>query len=63
LLENIYRENAQTYATDLAFHFEQGKNVPQAIAYYLQAGENALRQSSSVCCAASVTDSASATRR
>lgn len=42
LLENLYGENARIYATDLAFHFERGKNVPKAIAYYLQAGENAL---------------------
>jgi len=42
LLENLYGENANQYATDLASHFERGRDIERAIHYYLQASNNAL---------------------
>lgn len=42
LLENLYGEDVDQYATDLAIHFERGGNLERAIKYYIQASQNAL---------------------
>jgi predicted ATPase/DNA-binding winged helix-turn-helix (wHTH) protein len=46
--ETAYGERAGEIATELAVHFEQGRDYPRAIRYLQQAGENALRRSANV---------------
>jgi predicted ATPase len=43
--EAAYGGRASEIATELAVHFEQGRDYPRAIRYLQQAGENALRRS------------------
>ena len=42
--ETAYGERAQDIAAELAVHFEQGREYAQALLFYKQAGENALRR-------------------
>jgi predicted ATPase len=44
-LEAAYGEQAQEIATELAMHFEQGRDYRRAVRYLQQAGENAVRRS------------------
>ena len=44
-LEEAYGAHAGDVAAELAMHFDQGRDVPRAIHYLQQAGENALRRS------------------
>jgi predicted ATPase len=43
--EQGYQEQANTYAAQLAMHFERGREPERAIFYHQKAGENALRRS------------------
>jgi predicted ATPase/DNA-binding winged helix-turn-helix (wHTH) protein len=43
--EQAYGDQARAIATELAVHFERGRNYHKAIRYLQQAGENALRRS------------------
>jgi predicted ATPase len=43
--ESAYGERAGEIAAELAVHFEQGRNFQQAVHYFSQAGENAVRRS------------------
>lgn len=43
--EAAYGSRASEIASELAVHFEQGRNFQQAVHYFLQSGENALRRS------------------
>jgi predicted ATPase len=43
--EAAYRERVQEIASELAMHFEQGREYQRAVHYHQQAGENALRRS------------------
>jgi len=43
--ETAYGSRAGEIATELAVHFEQGRDYPRAIRYLQQAGETALRRS------------------
>ena len=43
--EAAYGERAREIATELAVHFEQGRDYPRTVQYLQQAGENALRRS------------------
>jgi predicted ATPase len=44
-IEAAYRERASEIATELAVHFERGRDYKRAIQYLQQAGENAVRRS------------------
>jgi adenylate cyclase len=43
--EAAYGTRAPEIATELAVHFEQGRNYGKAVQYFQQAGENAIRRS------------------
>jgi tetratricopeptide (TPR) repeat protein len=42
VLERLYGEESERIATALATHFERGRDVPRALRYFIQAGDNAL---------------------
>ncbi len=46
--EQAYGERAREIATELAVHFEQGRDYNKAVQYLHQAGENAVRRSANV---------------
>ena len=46
-LEAAYGERATEVATELAVHFERGRDIPKAVHYHGQAGQRALQRSAS----------------
>jgi predicted ATPase len=47
-LEAGYGVHTQEIATELAMHFERGRDYPRAVAYLRQAADNALRRSANI---------------
>ena len=43
--EAVYGDHVSEIATELAMHFEQGRDHPRAVKYLLMAAENAVRRS------------------